>query len=394
MEDQSKNMTFSANGRVDILGRYIRTIWKKKKTVLTFSILPTLIMGFYIYFSPQLYTINYIYNITDQPNDVWDKWSFDDKGHQIFLQRLNSVDNLNKITNKLRDSKLDKYSQIAADQGLDSIMNLEVISPEVELYKLKISDPGELEKILENKGQLLRLTIKTHDKESISAIAKVIRDNIENVMILYTLKEYLANDLRTAESSLASIERDEFSAKLSRKTTADALDKLKNIKTSSPDENTNKKSTQLSYNVNDKGEYLPLEVQIQAFESKLINIEKTISESNENYVFYSNWDSLLEKLINQLDKKEKEYYNINQFTDYIGDLAKNITIKDLRDYLQSYARRIKNRVSVNKPVTETPAIYKVPKSLKRKCLYLFAGLLIMSTFASIFIEEINTHTKH
>jgi hypothetical protein len=60
--------------------------------------------------------------------------------------------------------------------------------------------------------------------------------------------------------------------------------------------------------------------------------------------------------------------------------------KTLKDYLNSYIKKIENRISVSAPVTEKPKVYAVSKGTAKKPVIVFAISLMISIFAAFLSE--------
>ncbi|MGD2095004.1 MAG: Wzz/FepE/Etk N-terminal domain-containing protein, partial [Phycisphaerales bacterium] len=77
-------------GEID-LTYYLRELWKRKYFVLLGAILPALLVYLILFFSPKKYKVLYTYDI-----------GLEEKNYKILLHRFYSIENLDKLTAKLR----------------------------------------------------------------------------------------------------------------------------------------------------------------------------------------------------------------------------------------------------------------------------------------------------
>ena len=80
------------------------------------------------------------------------------------------------------------------------------------------------------------------------------------------------------------------------------------------------------------------------------------------------------------------YYTIQQFHLFLTSLADDYKDKKVKDYLNSYIRKIENRISVSAPVTENPSIYSISKGTVKKSGIVFAITLMLSVFVAFLSE--------
>lgn len=376
---------------------YFVALWKRKYFIVLGSVLPALIVGLFFFSSPRNYEVTYVYDVRDNVrddvrNDVRDdisNWNLNEKNYNILINRFYSEENLNKIINVLRENGLNEYAELLRNAGnsLDALKNLlkfEAVPSYADLSKAKITDPEQLEQIQKLKAQLLNMTIVGEPKEDLLKIASVIRSNLENVIPTYMIQEQLSANMRTDKTMRADVESNRFSLELTLKKNKSTLEKLKSIKTQTPDKL--ESDIILQFDVGGRSEYLPIEYQIQAAESKIIQLEETIKENEEKYKYYKNLLDLNEKLFAEVQNKTLSGYTIQQFRLFLLESVKEVEKEELKDYLNSYAKRIENRIAVSVPVTENPGTYAVSKGTVKKSAIVFAVALMMSVFVAFLLE--------
>ena len=189
---------------------------------------------------------------------------------------------------------------------------------------------------------------------------------------------------RVFRTRIAEIEENRFNLELNLKTNKSVLGKLKNIKAEIFSESTD--NVTLQFDVGSRSEYLPLGHQRRAAEARIIEIEENIKANEEKYKHYKNLLPLNEKLLAELKNNAFSYYTIQQFHSFLTDLVDSYNNNELKDYLNSYIKKIENRISASAPVTEKPRIYAVSKGAVRKNAIVFAVSLVISIFAAFLLE--------
>ena len=228
------------------------------------------------------------------------------------------------------------------------------------------------------------MTIVGEYKEDLPKISSVIRDNFENVIPAYMVQEQLPTKIRTYKTKMADIESNRFGLELTLKTNSFALEKLKSMKTR-VSERTESDVT-LQFDIGSGSEYLPLGYQIQAVESKIVELEKQVKVNEAKYKYYKDLLALNQKLFAELKRSVSSYYTIQQFHSYLTELIASYETKELNDYLASYIKRIENRISASSPVSENPRISLIAKGTAKKSAIVFAIALMMLTFAAFLLE--------
>jgi len=106
------------------------------------------------------------------------------------------------------------------------------------------------------------------------------------------------------------------------------------------------------------------------------------------YNYYKDLLALSEKLLAELKSKTSSYYTIQQFRLVLIDLIDSYENKKLKDYLNSYIKKIENRISASAPITGKPSVFAVAKGTVKKIAIVFAILLMISISAAFLLEGI------
>jgi len=370
---------------------YFVLLWKRKYCIVLGSVLPVLIVGLVFFFSPRNYEVTYVYDVRDDVRDDVSNWNLNEKNYNILINRFYSEENLNKIINVLRGNDLNEYAELIRNAGnslvaLKNLVKFETVPSYADLSKMKVTDTKQLEQVRKLKAQLLNMTIVGEPKEDLLKIASVIRSNLENAIPAYMIQERLSANIRTYKTMRADIESNRFCLELTVKKNKSTLEKLKSIKTQTPDKI--ESDIILQFDVGGRSEYLPIEYQIQTAESKIIQLEETIKENEEKYKYYKNLLDLNKKLFAEVQNKALSDYTIQQFRLFLLESVKEVEKDELKDYLSSYAKRIENRIAASVPVTENPGTYAVSKGTVKKSAIVFVVALMISIFAAFLLEGI------
>jgi hypothetical protein len=272
---------------------YFKVLWKHKSLILLGSVLPALIVGLILFFSPRNYEVTYVYDVKersvydmrgqsgyDMRNRSYDvsNWNLDEKNYNVLLDRFYSEDNLNKITNKLCENGLNRYAKLINGGGgyLKEFVYFDIWPPYTDISKAEITESSQLEHIRQLNAQLLNVTIVARPRNDISKISPVIRDNLENVIPVYVVEEHLNADIMGFKARIADIDENRFGLELILKTNESILAKLKNIQTPVSDRSAS--NIALQFDISGKTEYLPVKYQIQAAESKTAQLKRKYRE--------------------------------------------------------------------------------------------------------------------
>ena len=387
---------------------YFMVIWKRKWFILVGSIVPVLITGLIIYFLPRDYTITYMYDVKDQTTMVKDQtkdnltmdvgnwnlnedvsnWNLNEKNYDVLVSRFYSKENLDRIVSKLQQNDLNKYAELINNAGgekeLDKLLVFEVLPPFIDIAKTKETDSAKLEELRLLEAQLLNITIITSSEKDIYKISSVIRKNFETMIPIYHVADQLNVSIIKIRTKMAIIQENKFLLQLALGKNKNILTKLKDIKT----EILNKPESdiRLQFDVGGRSEYLPIEYQVQTAESRIIQIEETIKDNEKRSEYYKSLLSLNQKLLIEVKSKALSHDTMQQFHSFLLKSAKKIEKEELKNYLNSYIKKIENRIAVNIPVIENPKVYPVDKGTAKKSAIAFAIALIISVFAAFLSE--------
>jgi hypothetical protein len=324
---------------------YLGALWKRKYFVLLGAILPALLFYLILFFSPSKYKVTYVYDI-----------GLEEKSYQILLHRFYCIENLDKLTAKLKKAGFEK----------------EISKANVQL---EISD------------KLLAITIVDRSRNDLQTISSIVRDNFEKVIPMYSVKEELGSTIAELKTKMAIIEENKFDLELELESQKTILSKLKNLVPQDTNEIPSGIILQLD-EINSQKEYLPFTYQIQANELNIIHINEKIRMNQKKYNYYEDLLSLNKRLLDDLKNHTSSYYSIHEFHSFLNDIVSDYGGKKTINYLNAYIKRIENTISTNAPIIDKSSIHLIRKGAVRKSAIVFTVLLMITIFAVFFFEVV------
>lgn len=362
---------------------YFLVLWKRKWFIFLVSVLPTLAVGLVIFLGPRSYQIRYIYNV-----------ELDEKA---FEEKFYSTENIDKLIEQLQASDIKEHAKKITFTGtaedLREIVSFEVLPSYVlpsyfdAIQPSKAGNMAELEEIQQARGTLLVMHMQAQSKECLRGIALVCRNNFEQVMPLYSVREGLNEKIIDVKEGMAVIEEEKYKLSLQLERKKISLDRLKNSGSEGVSEVPNGIVLQFN-NIEENSAYLPLSYQVQATKTQIINLEEQIKASKDSYDYYADLLKLNEKLLSHIEKLMSAYYTLGQFnaflTNTVADYKKDE--QQLQDYLKAYIKRIENKMANAKPLVEKPKVYSVAKGIAKKSVIVFLAAMMLSVFVSFLLE--------
>jgi len=368
---------------------YFLVLWKHKLFIFLATFLPTLIIGTILFIYPRTYRVTYVYDVRGDVRDDVGNWNLNEKNFNVLQSRFYSEDNLNRLIGELQTHKLDEYAEKVRNFRADAsnkFVKFEVSPLFIDLSKLKVTGPDQLETFRDMKTSLLNMTITGKPKEDFAKTALVIRNNFEEVIPLYLIQEQLSTDIRRYNSRLANIESSKFGLELALQNNTEMLAELKKVDIAALDKKGG--DVMLQFDVGGRSQYLPLSYQIQAVESKIVELQGKISGDAAMHKYSKDLLGLSARIIAELNDKlsSEQSYSIELFKSFLADLIGETEKQELTDFLASYIKKIENRISVSAPVSENPKICSIAKGTTKKIAIVFAIAIMLSVFAAFLLE--------
>ena len=364
---------------------YFLVLGKYKLLIILGSMLPPLLVGFWLYLSPKDYTISYTYDVRMGEKEfkvIEDTFILEDT---FFSQ-----ENLQKLTNKLRENAITFYAD-RIDEDLSNPISFEVFPSFSEaIDPSKTKNFQDFEKVLQLKGSLLIMHIRSKSKDNIHEIARICRDNFEHIVPLYSVRNDTRSTISRLKEEMAGIEEARFSLNQRLEREMATLEKLKSSTSETEFELPNDLVLQFN-NVAQNSPYLPLAYQIQALKTQIIDIEDQIRAQKEKH----SYDSMLLDLNLKVFDHLKKDSSMQQFYAFLKETLQNNQNdpQEVRDYLGAHIKRIENTIANRTPIVEKPMINSVAKGTVKKSALVFAVAFMTSIFVAFLREATAQHLK-
>ncbi|UCG47324.1 MAG: hypothetical protein JSU94_17755 [Phycisphaerales bacterium] len=365
---------------------YLRVIWRRRRFLVIATVLPTVLVWLVVSLGPRYYKVTYTYQTR-----------LDEKGYRLLLDKFYSAENLDDLISRLKACGLSAYARKIAsastEAGLKWLVSF-TVSPsyfDVLSSSTRVT-AGEADKIQQIKGTLLMMTITGRPAGDMEQLCSVIREGVESVVPVYSLKHELNSSVVAMKSAMVDIEESRFALELELESKRAALEKLKAVKSAgSP---TDGSGIVLQFNdLEQTSEYLPLSHQIQAYEAKIIKLEERMKTDEKSYAYYKELLAINERLFNEIRGKMSSHYTIQEFHSFLTGVIKDYEARELTDYLSAYIKRVENLISTNIPVIEKPRVYPVAKEGLKKTVIVFVGLLVVGVGGVFVMEGVRERTS-
>jgi hypothetical protein len=381
-KDKVRNNTGGVSGmsedEIDLFD-YFRVLWKRKYFILSFAVLPALIVAFVFACLPKDCRITYTYDTwldTEPSKRLYSEFvgikpekpeqsetQLDDvlseKRRRILLDAFYGNENPSKLAANVRENGFAEFAQ--------------------EISKTRIQ--------LEDSNALLSLTIIGGPERELRKISSIVRDYFEKVVPTYVVREELSGIIAGFKVEMANIRENNFALEFELERERAILKRMKDLQPPDPNKIPGGLILQID-KTSQNSRYLPLAYQIQAADMNIIDFEETIRANRQKYDCYHNLMSLTEKLFDEVRTKMSSYYTIDEFHSFLADMTSDYTEKQSTDYLNAYKKRIEDMMSANTPVVEKPGVYPIPKGTVKKSAVSFGAFLVIAMFAAFLLEAV------
>jgi hypothetical protein len=390
--------------------RYLGLLWENRRLVLGGSLLPALLVAGLLALCPRRYTATFVYERPLSENE-----------YGVFQRRFRSQENLDKMIGRLQDQGLTRYvqklEQARTQQAFDGLIRFEV----TPMYpkRLQTTDPCTSEKISSFRAKLLSVKIFGHSPEEVAGVSNVVTGNIECILPLYDVRTYLKKSLQDLRSNADRIEEEQFTLTMDLGKEQAKLEKLQALAAAGPEpagENvvlqlggsekgrdlpqwfyyptriTPAKLAELQEALSGTQQYapsdfLPLSYQVRAVQSKIVDLQETLSSNKERHEFYLQAMDLDNQLLAKIEESLLTYYTAEQYLQFLREQLRTCQAEALCDHLRSCIRNTENLALLNTRAGERPIVYPMSRgAVKYGALTLLLGLMITS-FAAVVREH-------
>lgn len=347
----------------------LRVLRNQRYLILLGTLIPVLAVFLFVLFGRQNYQLTFYYdNLNTEP-----------KAHEILLRRFYSKTNMDCLIDELRSLNLHTFASdisSARRKGRSAFEDNLAIKPWTPATDAK--------------AQLLKIRITAASKE-LGAAAALVQQNFEKVLPVHSLISELRSNIRNYKGQMADIEEQRFARQLELKTYKNLLAKIRTIK---PWEQPIKDGgISLQFDVGDKSQYLPLDFQIHAAQTRIYDLQENLNKAELRFAYFSQLVELNQRLLSEARKHSIANYTIDAFLAQLVSAEKQTEEPEIRDYLNAFVKNIENRISLRIPVVDAPEIYIIPKGIIRKTLLTLVSALAFFLVAAFLIEGVKRNRE-
>jgi hypothetical protein len=355
---------------------YMLILWHYKYTILAGTIVLAGVAWAVLLFTPSCHRVTFAY-----PN-----WNLDGRGYEILLNHFYSSPNLEAVWEDMLESELPAGARAvdalrrAVGASQTDFVRFSLRPAQIDLSGI---DPEKLDRTMEISSgpPLLCMSVMLASREELSAVAAVVRKNVEKTILLGSLEQKLISDIINNRSSMAAIEGERFGLELALQTRHAVLAKLQAIIPAALDSGGSE--AVLQFNINEQGEYLPLPYHIQAAETAIVEREEKIQESERRYEYLRNLLHFNELVLNALREHMAPDMTAEDFLAFLRNLPSSER-QEMNDYLAAYIKRIENDLAARIPVTASPPLQTVGRGISNKMAVICVICSVLS-MSAVFV---------
>lgn len=340
------------------------------------SIGPAVAVALLLFLWPSRYTATSVY-----------ERQLSESQYSVLLRRFYSQENLDKIIAHLREQGLAGYAsrldKARVRQSFDKLIRFEV-SP---MYprRLQTTDPNMSTQISNFQAKLLYVKVFGSSEPQVLKAGAIVTNNLENVLPLYDIRNGLKDSIQEYKKLAAEIEDKRFSLTVDLQKEQAKLLKLKSVEgvAAQPGQD----NIVLQFNdMKNSSEFLPLSYQVLAVQSRIIDLQESVTGDGEKYAYYLKVLDLNNRLLSQIEGNLLTDYTVEQFLGSLGEQLQASQDTAATDYLKSYIRKTENLIQMNTRAGEMPAVYLVSKKIAKNSVLTFVVFLMIALFTAVLSE--------
>ncbi|MBN1508295.1 MAG: hypothetical protein JW955_15715 [Sedimentisphaerales bacterium] len=365
--------------------QFLHLLWRRRFLVAVVSIVPAIAAAALLLVWPEKHSATFVY---EHP--------ISESEYNVLVRQFYSLENRDRITGALQEKGLTRCAQELLDcqteGSLERLLKL-TVSPAYP-RRLQTTDPATSEKIISFQAQLLSIQVTGRSRQEVEAVAAIVTANFENVLPMYVIRSDLKETTRRFKTLAADIENNRFLLDMDLQREQARLEKLKALEGLGSRSNGQSNRAQADQDklvlqfsdVENSREFLPLDYQVRAVQSKIVDLEETILGNETKYNYYVGLLDLSDKLLDQVERSIQTNYTAQQFLSFVGEQLLASKDKAQADYLKSYMRKTENLVLASTRAGESPVIYPVPKHVAGTTALVFVVFLMIAAFTAVVRE--------
>jgi len=368
-------------------------LWRARWFLALFTLVPSLVFGCYIYFSPRSYRAQLHYPMVLTGTDL-QKW----------LGRFYSGENMQRLIANLRTDGLselpDDLDEADSEADLRDVIDVEVLPDYIDFanrknmkLSLQRSWAENIEKIEQLTAQLVSIRIEGSPKSELVKSVAWVRRNLELEMPLYELMDGTRKRITNLNAELAAIEEARDSNRLALERSRVILAGLEAdwAKTGATGV---KAEVQLSLkDIEKESPYLPLSLQIQSYQSEATRLAAFMADGERQHELKTRLRTLFGTLYGELAAKiDQSDYSLDHYRAFLDTLIASPASEAEANMLAAHRNLVENMALERTPLTSGERVQPMARGTIGKTALLFTALLIVGIFICCLNENLRSQT--
>jgi len=354
-------------------------LYRRGYFIVAASALPAIVFGIFSFFAPRSYSVTYTYS-----------WNFSEADYRIFLERFYGRDNMEYLAEQLRAAGVPEHGGRAGVAGkeLKEMVRFEAWQPFVDLGGIPPANRPEYTGVEKRKTQLILMTVRGASSELLERFSRIVREDVESILPALLQKQNLMADICKHKEEMARIEGARYTSVESLETDKVILSRLKALRPET--EEASGLTPNLSFNLDEKSEFLPLGIRVQAAENRIIEMEEELAGVERQYDYYGRLAALNEQIVEEIESHQASDYSLASFHLYLKNLSGRIESRDEADYLSSYIKRLEIAISTQRPAVLNPSVSSTDRYSMKNVVIIFSVVFVFSVFAVLLVESVRS----
>ena len=362
------------------LKRLLNDLWQKKWTLLGATLLPSLLVGTVIFLSPRNYRSQLDYAIT-----------LDSVTFKKISDRFYSGENLMRLTEQLQEQGAvivaKRLEKVETEDQLRKILDMSLTPAYVDfknkqnmrltLDRIWADNVAKLEEL---KAHFVTIELGNGPEREIRILAQLVRQNFERELPLYGIADQLRREIHKINEILAQIERNRAPTLQNLEQSKQTLQRLRALpgqKGQRPDGY----EVNISFkNLDQEGRFLPLPLQIQAFESEVVRVTEILAADQIRFTYHAKLQDLARRCLDELREKLAMHYQVDQFRGFLEQLKDQSEAREEQDFLNALLRDLDNFDMDYHPLTHRLQIIPTAKGTVKITAFCFSLLVVAAFF--------------
>ena len=288
--------------------RFLGLAWRHRGLLVAGSLLPAVLVAVLLLALPRRHTATLAYERPVAESE-----------YSILARRFYSQENLDRIIAQLRQHGLTEFAgrleKARTERSVEKLIGIEPVPRYPE--RLRTTDPETSQRISELLAQLLFLRVAGEAREETIDAAIIVRENFEEVLPVYEVRKRLRDSAQELTTLAAAIEDSRFLLQLQLQEEQARLEKLKGIDGGASQE---VQGIVLEFSdVQNSREFLPLSYQIQAAESRIIDLQEQLNADAERLDYYLRVLALVNVLLDNVESHLLTRYTAPEYLAFLAE---------------------------------------------------------------------------